>query len=90
MLARAIRSDRQEGMVLAFENLDPTQREQLEKIIAGAGQICETGDPDEAGSEVDDNLVIGELLDEIDLVGAIEIEDADSVFDTDESIEDIL
>ena len=90
LMTRAVRDDGPAGTGLVFENLDPSQREHLEKIIAGNGQIRETGDPDTAESEVDDFLVIGELLDEIDLVDAIEIEDADSFFDTDESIEDIL
>jgi hypothetical protein len=66
LLSRAIRNDGQDGMVLTFENLDPFQREQLEKIIGGTCQIRETGDSDRACSEGEECLVIGELLEEID------------------------
>jgi hypothetical protein len=86
LLSRAIRSNDDEGMVLAFENLDAAQREQLEKIIAFGGQIVETGDPYEAGFEAEDFLVIGELLEEIEWDDTIK--DADSLVDTDESVED--
>jgi hypothetical protein len=75
-------------MVLAFENLDPMQREDLLKIIASSGQIHEVGDPDAAQSKVDDFLVIGELLDELDFDD--EVEDGHLILDTDNSIEDIL
>jgi len=86
LMSRVIRDDGPDGIVLAFENLDPRQREILEKMIASKGQICEASDPDSAQSELDDSLVIGELLDEVDFENAIE--DVDSLFDTDESIED--
>jgi len=86
LMSRVIRDDGPDGIVLAFEKLDPRQREVLEKMIASKGQICEASDPDSAQSELDDSLVIGELLDEVDFENAIE--DVDSLFDTDESIED--
>jgi hypothetical protein len=88
LLSRAVRDDGPDGMLLAFEKLDPIARERLEKIIAGNGQIRETGDPDATESEVDDFLVVGELLDEIDLEDVIQ--DADSLLDAEESIENIL
>jgi hypothetical protein len=88
--SRVIRDDGPDGMVLAFENLDPTQREDLLKIIASSGQIHEVGDPDAAQSKVDDFLVIGELLDELDFDFDDEVEDGDLILDTDDSIEDVL
>ncbi len=85
LMSRVIRDDGPDGIVLAFEKLDPRQREVLEKMIASKGQICEASDPDSAQSELDDSLVIGELIDEVDFENAIE--DVDSLFDADESIE---
>ena len=66
----------------------------VDRMIAGNGQISDTSDSHTDGAdegderEGDDFLVVGELLDELDLDVIIDADDL--VLDADESIEDIL
>lgn len=65
--ARAVRQHGEEGMILHFEDLDPTEIEHLEKIISSSGPIRYTSDDSEdaANDEAEGPAVVGELLDKI-------------------------
>lgn len=60
--ARALRDDGSEGMLLGFEDLRPSQRQQLEKIIGASSPIRSLADSDSAESEGSEAIVMSELL----------------------------
>lgn len=63
VMARALRDDGEDGLVLRFEDLDERQRNHLEKIIASNGPIRSTQPAETVESNGSDTLVVGELLD---------------------------
>jgi hypothetical protein len=65
VVAKALRDDGDEGLVLGFENLSPTQREHLEKIIASSGPIRTPHAEDSTEGDRADSLVVGELLETV-------------------------
>jgi len=97
VIARALRTDGSDGsdeneeMILTFENLSDGQHERLEKIIASSNPIHTSNE--DPGNH-DDAIVFGEMLEMVERASAATESEfdidahLDSIFDTNESVED--
>jgi hypothetical protein len=89
VLASALRDDGDDGLVLTFDDLSETQREQLDKIIAGGLPVHADNDALEDAAAMGDAIVVAEVLETVTPESDAEIEaHLDSVFDTSEIMDD--
>jgi hypothetical protein len=89
VLASALRDDGDDGLVLTFDDLSETQREQLDKIIAGGLPVHANNDALEDASAMGETVVVAEVLETVSPESEAEIEaHLDSVFDTSEIMGD--
>ncbi len=85
VLASALRDDGDDGLVLTFDDLSETQREQLDKIITSGLPVHANSDALEDASAVCEAIVVAEVLETVTPESDAEIEDhLDSIFDTSE------
>jgi hypothetical protein len=86
VLAHAFRDDGDDGFVLAFGKLSPTQREQFEKILSGGLPACSLEDEmEDAGATTGESIIVGEMLETIKVESDTEIAELlDSLFKIDE------
>lgn len=91
IIAHALRDDGDGGVILSFDDLSPTQAEQLEKIIGSSlpfhANVDEFSDPDTTNP----SIVVAEMIETLSSQDVIESDaeiDAhlDSVFDTGEPV----
>jgi hypothetical protein len=94
VLARALRNDGEDGIVLTFDNLSAGQRDHLDKIIASSSPIRAVTEENGATDQDGDAIVLGEMLETVECAEPLLIvEDdeidrhLDSIFDTSESVE---
>jgi hypothetical protein len=89
VLASALRDDGDDGLVLTFDDLSETQREQLDKIIAGGLPVHANNDALEDAAAMGEAIVVAEVLETVTPESDAEIEvHLDSVFDTSEIMGD--
>jgi hypothetical protein len=89
VLASALRDDGDDGLVLTFDDLSETQREQLDKIIAGGLPVHANNDALEDAAAMGEAIVVAEVLETVTQESDAEIEvHLDSVFDTSEIMDD--
>ncbi len=86
VLAHAFRDDGDDGFVLAFGELSPTQREQLEKILSGGLPAHSLEDDlEDPGAITGESIIVGEMLETINVESDAEIAALlDSVFEPSE------
>ena len=90
VLANALRDDGDDGLVLSFNDLSETQREQLEKIITSGLPVHANGDDLEDPAAIGEAIVVAEMLEIVSQESGAEAEILlDSIVDTSESVEDI-
>ena len=95
VLASILRDDGDDGLVLSFDDLSETQREQLESIIASGLPIHANSDDLDDPSAVAEAIVVAEVLESVSPENDAEVEveveveiKLDSVLDTRKSIKD--
>jgi hypothetical protein len=89
VLANALRDDGDDGLVLSFNDLSETQREQLEKIITSGLPVHANGDDLEDPAAIGEAIVVAEMLEIVSRGSGAETEILlDSIVDTSESVDD--
>ena len=89
VLARTLRDDGDDGLVLSFDELSESQRERLELIISEDVPVHTNSDDLEDASTMGEAIVVAEVIETVQSEGDSEIDAIlESALDTSESVED--
>jgi hypothetical protein len=89
VLAHALRDDGEDGLILSFDDLSESQREQLDMILSSGLPVHASSDDLDDSAKFGESIIVAEMLETLAPESDAEIAaHLDSVFDTSTTVED--